>query len=270
VFDDLCRRFGVGEAIASADVLLAITVEHQESDVKDATIFCDMKEAMGQRRQHKPHQTLAMLHHVEGGGPEAFEGLVLEYAVEPLKRPLNQPRSPMDRLTLGRLQAVTEQELAKRLLLEVFAPAGPLDTSVQRVVIRKLLFRDTCLRRVTTTGLDTAFEAVCVEVPSTQAAAEAQLAERARRKHTPAAQAARERPAAVPGAGTDFLASLDSARHKHRRGQRKASTRGSHPLLQAQGPPGPEQRVDVLAALGFDVDDDLSGSAAGMEGGSNQ
>ena len=242
--------------------MLAITVQHQQSDIKDAFIFCDMKEATGQTRQHKPHQTVAMLRHVGGGDSEAFQGLVLEYAVEPFKRPLNHPRSPMDRLKLGRLQALTEQELAKHVLLEVFAPAGPLDTSVQKVVIRKLFFHDKCLRRVVTAGLDTAFEAVCVEVPLTQEAAEAQMAERRKRKRTPAAQ---ERPMAAPGTAIDFL--LDAPKRKRRRGRKKASL---HPPLPAAQPVPPslegDRQRDVLAALGFNVDE-VSGSVAELEGG---
>lgn len=263
---DLPRRYGIGPAIVAADVLLAITVHDQQGDF-EATIFCDMKEATGLTRHHKPHQTLAMLHHVAGEDSETFEGLVLEYAVEPLRRPLKQPRSPMDRLRLGRLRAVTEQELARHLMLEVFAPAGPLETSVQKVVIRKLLFHDRCLRRVTTAGFDTAFEAVCVEVPLTQAAAETRIAELGKRKSTPAAQ---QRPVAAPGTATDFLAMFDEKRQR-KRGGKKATLRPPLPGAQREPPSreGDRQGVLDLAALGFDVDE-ISGSVDELEGRSKQ
>jgi hypothetical protein len=260
----------------AADVLLAITVSTTATGGSTTatatggsttTIFCDMKEATGQTRQHKPHQTLAMLHHIAGEDSETFEGLVLEYAVEPLRRPLNQPRSPMDRLTLGRLRAVTEQELARHLMLEVFAPAGPLETSVQKVVIRKLLFQDSSLRRVTTAGFDTAFEAVCVEVPLTQADAEARIAGLGKRKSTPAAQ---EGPMAGLDTATDFSALFD-AKQQRKRGGKKATLRPPLPGAQREAPSreGDRQGVHVLAALGFDVDE-MSGSVAELEGRSEK
>ena len=96
----------------------------------------------------------------------------------------------------------------------------------------------------------------------TQEAAEAQMAERRKRKRT---QAAQERPMAAPGTAIDFL--LDAPKRKRRRGRKKASL---HPPLPAAKPVPPslegDRQRDVLAALGFNVDE-VSGSVAELEGG---
>ena len=134
---------------------------------------------------------------------------------------------------------------------------------MKKVVIRKLLFHDRCLRRVVTAGLDSAFEPLCVEVPLTQEAAEAQMAERGKGKRMPAAH---KRPTAAPGTATDFLATLDAPKRKRRRGRKNTSLRP--PLPAAQRDPTNREgdgQHDVLAALGFDVDD-ISGSVADLEG----
>ena len=236
------RRYGVGDGIATADVVLAVHVQGT-GDNAAATGFFDLREGAGQFGHHPASQTLLGLRAIQGDF-SVVAGIVLEYITLPFCPTNGRVRDPMRRVHLGRLQAFAQDEWAKHALLEMVRPEAGLKTSVSKIKIEKLLFSDRNLRQIEITGIDDSFDPIVVDLtmlPEDVKGVVAKLKKGsvAQRKAMPA-----------PGVVTDFLAG-SSAGRKPRFSHRAAEAAPAAPPLGAEPSASGEASTDVLAALGM-------------------
>ena len=219
-------------------------------------VFCGLVFCLGGHGHHKPSQTFCLLEPVEESNEADLNGLVLRYSVQDLVATTQRVRSPMDRVTLGELQIMAEDELAKHLMLQVFPPTIDLESSVAKVVVSKLLYTDRTLREIVVLGADTTFDPIAVDL-SCPASVMLQKLGKAK------AVGKKSTAPKPPGGAVDLLAIMDDpAPPKRIRCERPSETSAADAVGDVRGPE--QAREDLLESLG--LHDETLRAIVGAEG----
>ena len=168
-FGQCAARFGVGRAIACADVILAVDVFASPDDPA-LTLYFDFRQAQGGFGIAKAGQTfhrLAPVHEAPGAGEHVgghLAGLVLQYTFGDFTLPDKAPRAPISRARVGPLNSFTEDELAVHLMHHTLPGVGGLACVPSKVLIRQLDYDDIDLRHVKVTGILGSFAPIVAEL----------------------------------------------------------------------------------------------------------
>ena len=173
-FGQCAARFGVGRAIACADVILAVNVFASPDDPA-LTLYFDFRQAQGGFGIAKAGQTfhrLAPVHEAPGAGEHVgghLAGLVLQYTFGDFTLPDKAPRAPISRARVGPLNRFTEDELAVHLMHHTLLGVGGLACVPSKVLIRQLDYDDIDLRHVKVTGILGSFAPIVAELGAVKA-----------------------------------------------------------------------------------------------------
>ena len=144
-FNTCALRFGKPAQVALADVLLLLQIEI--SSGVSTHMFVLMTCASGKRGAHLSEQTFVPLERVDASS-EGVDGVALQYKLGPFVPRQKRVRHPLCRQVVGAFVTLSEEELAKSIVLSApnreECPAGdaPIDV-VQSVTIRQVAFHDT-------------------------------------------------------------------------------------------------------------------------------